>query len=246
MVLSPRLEHEGSRQATDLIWTWKRFGDAPSTLGPTPGVREAWHQGRQRYAVWVVRVCDQRIAARAAQIAMQLSDVASQVPVTQHHITLFVCGFPLKSEAPVAARHTATGQVNDDVESRVLQGQVSALQQAAARSFDIQIGRVNAFLTAPFLEVHDPSSGISRLRATLGGALQNRTLREVRFTPFLPHLTIAHFAAGADPAELATRLLPYRELEPLSYRVHAVELVDFCAFTEHPPFRVLARVELAG
>ena len=34
--------------------TWQRFLDAGRTLGPSPGVREAWHQGRSSYAVWAL------------------------------------------------------------------------------------------------------------------------------------------------------------------------------------------------
>lgn len=236
---------------------WERFLLAPTTLGPTPGAREAWHKGRARYAVWVLRVNDPHIAERAARIAASLGAMASPVPHTQHHITVWVSGFPLPMNAerkadsslrvsplPPAGQETPGEMLDDDVDQAVLDEQARAVNEASLSPFDLLLGGVNSFLTAPFLHVTDPSDGIARLRTQLGLPLQRRCLRELRFAPFVPHLTVAHFAAGVATKDIAPKLEPFRQLPDLHCRVNALELVDFCAHTAHAPFNVLRRISL--
>lgn len=236
---------------------WDRFLRAPTTLGPTLGAREAWHKGRARYAVWVLRVNDPPIAERADRIAASLGAMASPVPHTQHHITVWVSGFPLPMNAPrkadtstranplpPAGQETPGELLDDDVDQALLDEQARAVSEASLSPFELLLGGVNSFLTAPFLHVSDPSDGIGRLRAQLGLPLQRRGLRELRFAPFVPHLTVAHFAAGVATEDIVPKLEPFRQLPDLRYKVNSLELVDFCANTAHAPFNVLRRISL--
>ena len=43
---------------------WLRFLRAGRTLGPTPGVREAWARGGSTYHAWVLEIDDPRVVAR--------------------------------------------------------------------------------------------------------------------------------------------------------------------------------------
>ena len=72
------------------------FRSAPSTLGPTPGVREAWHQGRSVYAVWVLRVLDAPILERMALVNARLAPHGVR-PFGEAHVTVFVAGFPARA-----------------------------------------------------------------------------------------------------------------------------------------------------
>jgi hypothetical protein len=244
---------------------WERFCSEPLTLGPSEDVREAWHRGRDRYAVWLLRVEHADVCRRVTQIAESLAPIASAVPANQHHITLFVAGFPRRASAHVQARPAGVEQrvaevLDDDVELELLEEQaksVAAFRDArrqrtgqagpttvceGSRSpLVLWVGHANAFLTAAFLELHDPSQSLSALRAALAAPFIRRSKPELRFAPYLPHVTIAHFHDGV-PTERARALLEsQRSSELVPLQVSALELVDFWARTPHAPFRRLHR-----
>lgn len=207
--------------------TWSRFTAAPSTLGPTPGAREAWHRGRPRYAVWVLRVDDPAVLARHAAMADVLAPHGAQ-PFTDLHITLFVAGFP-----------TAHPRHDDDVHPSTLDAQVDALRAADLPSPRLSVGGLNAFLSCTFLEVHDPSGGLDALRVPLEDAH-----REVRFAPYVPHLTVGPFGDTRPTGPVAAAIAAFRSLPPLPVRPAALELVSFDAFATGP-LTTLARVALS-
>lgn len=193
---------------------WARFVAAPTTLGPTPGVREAWHRGRPRYAVWVLRVHDPAVLDRRAAMADHLAPHGAQ-PFTDPHVTVFVAGFP--TERPVE---------DDDVAEATLRAQLAALAAAPLRAPRLTVGGLNAFLTCPMLEIHDPHGDLDALRAPLLGALLGAE-REVRFAPFLPHFTVGPFGDTRPTGPVAAAIAPYRALPPLALRPDALELVTF-------------------
>ncbi len=205
---------------------WSRFLAAPATLGPTPGAREAWHRGRRRYAVWVLRVDAPAVLARHAALADVLAPHGA-LPFADPHITVFVAGFP-----------TAVPLHDDDVAEDTLAEQVAALTTAALPSPRLVVGGLNAFLSCAMLEVLDPHGDLDALRAPLAGAL-----REVRFAPYLPHLTVGPFGDTRPTGPIADVIRPYRVLPPLPLRPDAIELVTFDA-SAAGPLATVARVGL--
>ena len=115
----------------------------PSELRDFP----EWHRGRKLYAVWILR-CDENDAIKAKFKAARahLSDYLLKHYHRQPHITLFVCGFLVEAH-----------QFNDDFTQAQLMAQVQALGKANIQPLEIEIGAMNSFASAPFLEVRDPS-----------------------------------------------------------------------------------------
>lgn len=105
--------------------TWAQFRAARTTLGPTPGVREAWHQGRRWYHAWVLQIADEAVVARRDAVLAALDGVATPFSTRSPHVTVWVHGFdPPGFEHPL-----------DGVE------------------LPLVVGRVNSFRSVPFLEV---------------------------------------------------------------------------------------------
>lgn len=102
-------------------------------------MREAWHQGRRWYHVWVLdlspapALIDRLDAVRAA-----LGPMVTPFSVATPHVTVWVRGF-----APGPA-HPAEGRV-----------------------VPLRVGRVNAFASCPFLEVRAPA--LAAIRAGFAG-----------------------------------------------------------------------------
>lgn len=111
---------------------WARFLRGPVTLGPAPGVREAWHRGRRWYHVWALRVDDPAVRARRDAVLDALGPLAEPFCAEDLHVTLWVHGF-----APPEFVHPEEG-----------------------RAVPLRVGGANAFLSAPFLEVRGPLAGL--------------------------------------------------------------------------------------
>ena len=172
-----------------------------------------WHQGRKNYMIWVLR-CDESLALQAkfAAARVQLSDYLLEPYVRQPHITLFVCGF-LVTEP----------QYNDDFTQAQLEAQLQTLGEANIQPFEIEIGDLNSFASAPFLEVHDPGGNISRLREVL-----SRGAREFRTAPYQPHLTIGLYAE-AFPSEMILSRMAGFSSKPVRWQVEHVTLATYQA-----------------
>jgi len=200
---------------------WQRFLAAPHTLGPTAGAREAWHRGRATYAVWAFLLDDPRVSRRCAAVAARLLAHGAR-PAAQPHVTVFVAGFP----CPAASR-------DDDVTLMRLER-----QRARAAALDVRplltIGGATSFLTCAVLEV---SAELAPLRAALAAES-----REVRFEPYLPHVTAAIYQDSRPTAPLAAALEPLRELEPFEVRPCGLDLVVFDARRAGAPLASAARV----
>jgi hypothetical protein len=201
------------------------FRGLPQTLGPTPGVLPAWHRGRARYAVWLLRVADAAVQARQAAVADRLGPAIVPVAAGDAHVTVWVCGFPC-----------ARPRFDDDVAEATLDAQRAATR--AARPPRLLVGAPNAFATCAFLEVHDPDGDLAALRWTLGSV---PGARELRFARYRPHLTIGRFADSRPTAPLAAEIQAMRadaRFVPLPAGAVRLELVEL---DSHDPDRFTTR-----
>ncbi len=207
---------------------WEAFCDAGTTLGHTPGAREAWHQGRRRYAVWLLRLEGGAAAERVAELQGALAGRIRPTRADELHVTAFVAGFP----APVASR-------GDDVDDALLARTWIELQARPPVAPELVIGGVTAFRTCAVLEVGEPRGQLAALRGRLG-----RWAREVRFDRYRPHLTLGTFPKTVPVGPLVEALAPFRDLPALAWRPQALELVEFDARDGHPCLETRWRLPL--
>lgn len=120
---------------------WSRFSRSTRTLGPTPGAREAWHQGRRWYHVTLLRIDDAAVVARRNAVLANLADVLTPFALDDLHITVFVHGFvdPARMRPPPWENEPVA----------------------------VRIGGVNAFGSCVFLEARSPA--IPSLRRRFSG-----------------------------------------------------------------------------
>ena len=172
-----------------------------------------WHHGRKSYAVWVLR-CDesQAIQEKFNTAREHLSNYLLGSYYRQPHITLFVCGF-------LVGKH----QHNDDFTQTQLDAQIQTLRKAEIETFEIEIGSLNSFASAPFLEVHDPKEGISRLRKILSGGA-----REFRTAPYRPHLTIGLYTDAFPSKRVLERIKTFRNA-PVRWKINKLTLATYQA-----------------
>ena len=196
---------------------WTQFCALSETLGPSPGVREAWTRGRSRYAVWLLRVSDPLVVARAQAVAAALGDAIRPIPPADLHITLLVAGFPV----------AGSGRWDDDVPECVLAAQRAALRRARLPPLRLAVGGASSFATAPFLTVTDVEGTLARARSLLAAGV-----REIRFAPYCPHVTVGVYRDTRPAAPLREVLAGWRGLPPLAIQADAVELVTFDAQVE--------------
>jgi 2'-5' RNA ligase len=195
--------------------SWDAFTARPRTLGPSPGAREDWARGRTRYALWALRVAAPSVLRRMSAVAERLGDAIVPVPPADAHVTVWVSGFP--AAVPV---------FDDDVAEAALATQREAVARLAPPRF--VVGAPNAFATCAFLEVADPHGDLAALRA----ALSEPGAREVRFAPYLPHVTVGRFADTRDAAPIAAALATLRagdHAAPLTVEDAALELIELDA-----------------
>ena len=172
-----------------------------------------WHRGRKSYAVWVLR-CDESKAIKEKFKAARehLSGYLLEHYHRQPHITLFVCGFLVEEH-----------QYNDDFTQTQLEAQVQALGKTNIQPFEIEIGGMNSFASAPFLEVHDPDGGITRLREVLSyGACEFRT------APYRPHLTIGLYSDRFPSRGVVERMAAFLS-EPVRWMAEQVTFATYKA-----------------
>jgi len=171
-----------------------------------------WHHGRETYAVWVLRTEDNAIQKKFKAARKLLSDYLLEPYRRQPHITLFVCGFLV--EEP---------QHNDDFTPAQLETQIQALEKADIQPFEIEIGGLSSFASAPFLEVHDPDGGITRLREIL-----SRGAREFRTAPYTPHLTVGLYADAFPSQDVLWKLAGF-STNPIMWKVEQIALATYRA-----------------
>jgi len=185
----------------------------PTTIPSEARDFPEWRRGRDYYAVWVL-CCDQSkaIQKKFNDAREHLKDYLLEPYHRQPHITLFVCGFLVEED-----------KYNDDFTQVALDAQVQALGKANIQEFEIDIGGMNSFASAPFLEIRDPEGGIPHLREVLsrGGA-------EFRTAPYRPHLTLGLYADAFPRNKVLERMATFSS-EPLRWRVEQITLATYRA-----------------
>jgi 2'-5' RNA ligase len=174
-----------------------------------------WRRGRESYAVWVLR-CDESRAIQEKFTAARehLNGYLLEPYRRQPHITVLVCGFLVEEH-----------RYSDDVTRAELDAQLHALGEAGIGPFEIEIGGMNSFASAPFLEVRDPGGGIPHLRRVL-----SHGAREFRTAPYRPHLTIGLYSDAFPSQEVLARLAGFSG-EPVRWVVERVTLATYRAET---------------
>ncbi len=139
-----------------------------------------WHRGRPTYGSWLVELASDEIVEKISKAREHLSGFLLAPYLRQPHISLFICGFP--ADAP---------RFDDDYSTEQFRAQKELLCSAAIEPFFVEVGGLNSFASAPYLEVRDPLGGLDRVRSVL-----STTAREIGRNTHTPHVTIGLYSAA--------------------------------------------------
>jgi len=156
-----------------------------------------WHKGRRTYGVWLLDVSSGEVLRKVDSAKAHLSEYLLSPYLRGPHITIFVCGF--LTDAP---------RLEDDYGREQFWVHSRALSERNIRPFSLEIGGLNSFASAPYLEVRDPEGGIERAREVLSASA-----REIERETFTPHITVGLYS-GAFPSKDVVGRLSTFEFEP--------------------------------
>ena len=188
------------------------LASVPTTIPAENRDFPEWHHGRETYTVWILPLESKAVRGKFEAAREHLNGYLLEPYQRQAHITLFVCGFLV--DAP---------HYEDDFTQAQLQSQIQAFEDADIQLFEIEIGGLNSFASAPFLEVHDPQGGITRLREILANGA-----REFRTAPYRPHLTVGLYAGAFESQEVTGKMAMFPS-NPIHWEVEQITFASYRA-----------------
>jgi 2'-5' RNA ligase superfamily len=213
--------------ADEYAAAWRMF-EGLERVAPHREDWARWANGRRLHTLLMALVEDAGAVAAIAQVQARLEGLAGLELHAQHffHISLQTCGFGHE----LAVDHVRVEEA------------VSGL-----KPFQVELGGVNAFHSAVFLETHSAGQLLA-LRRALRDGLGPRVHGIDPHDGFLFHLTVGYLQAGAEIGAIRERIKGLREHKVATLTIEQVALVEVptdqqVAFPRLEPIRTFA---LAG
>lgn len=206
----------------------QHFLGAPRTLRNERRDFPEWHRGRQHYVLWAIDVDTPAVRDRTEAAQCALDGLLLDGYQRQPHITLALCGFPAQ----------ACVRAEDEFDLHLINEQVKALQSQGLTAFDIEIGGLESFASAPFLTVHEGHDTFATLRHCLHIESPHPQ------GPYVPHVTVGLYADAWSSAEVADRFAQVPAVPRLHHRVTHLSLLSYTAAQIGGALCTLAKYEL--
>jgi 2'-5' RNA ligase len=171
-----------------------------------------WHRGRQDYSVWLIELGGMEVSQKVAAAREHLSDLLIKPYQRQPHITVYVCGFVAD-----------TPRYDDDYSAEQLEHHAHLLRAEAVKPFTVEIGGLNSFASAPFLEVADLDGGLDRMRALL-----STTGKEIGRREYTPHITVGLYS-GVFPGSVVFERISSFPKDPCKLTVDRITFATYHA-----------------
>lgn len=208
----------------------------------------AWHRGRPWFLLWALDVDVPELRPSFTRAQRQLAPWLLDGYRRQPHVTLGLCGFPVQQEAG-GFRHAEDGTPKvadpegasaDACPWAALHRHMQGLSGAGLGPFEIEVGRVGTFATAPFLVVrHAGELDALRTALALDPALQH-------LDDYLPHVTLGLYRESWLLADLLPNLAVLDMLPPVSVHVQEVALMAYAAAQVGGPLVTVATFDLSS
>jgi 2'-5' RNA ligase len=213
---------------------WRRFQEA-TTVHVGLGIEDE-SQGRALFLAFVVHVVDREVRAAIASFVDGLRDVPclDLYPGDFWHTTVKMVGFQV-------VKRTRPDEVLPEEVGPMLHTAEKAL--AGQEPFQVEIGPVNAFSDAVFLEVHD-GGRLKALHQQLIDALTRCPHFPHDGDSYLPHVTLARYASQEGLQGLRDRLAALRSQRLGTLAVQRVEFIKVWLGGEYPELNVVRSIGL--
>src|SRR5690606_413858 len=165
------------------------------------------------YLLWALDVDAPPLRARVAAAQRALDGLLLEGYLRQPHITLALCGFP--ASGPLRAE--------DEFDDELIATQLAALQATAPPAFELGIGGLESFSSAPFLSVHDSTAALATLRRCLHADGQHPQ------GGYVAHVTVGLYADAWPTSEVAQRFRALDDVAHLPCRITRLSLMGYVA-----------------
>ncbi len=195
----------------------------------------AWRSRAGRFALCLIRVPAGALTAQAEELRAALGQFPFVRLHPDHflHIPIQELGFVVKE--PVARDELSQERLDEFV-------QHAREPIAGFPPYSVQLGGINSFLDAPFLDVHD-GGWCSRIHHRLRGVVAIPP--DTRY-PYLPHVTIGHYTRRQSMGNLPAVLTPWRDVQFGEFVATEVEVVTLAVDEPYPPLLTHAIIRLSG
>jgi len=189
-----------------------------------------WHLGRSPYVFWALDVDLPAVRGQVARAGAHLAGFLLDGYCRQPHVTLDLCGF-----------HSALPGAVDEFSPALLERQCSALRSAGIPDFEIEVGGLSSFSSAPFLSVVDRGGHLAAVRACLAVDGEPRL-----FGNYVPHVTVGLYAGAWPVAEIGARLAGFAAGGSTCCRIERISLMAYQPSEVGGPLSCIADYELAS
>ena len=197
---------------------WDEFRAARFTLGPSPGVREAWHRGRPGYLVWLLDVAAGPVSERVGRVARALQKELVPAPGSRLHVTVLVMGFP------------------DELPAHLLRDQIRELEQTRPTAPAVRLHGATSSGVSVHLSVCDCARGIAGIRDALTRCGHSLGFVEPRQSRYRPHVTVGDFPSAFSVESILPALSRHRAYPPLAMHLGRLRLVELDTRSHHAPY----------
>jgi 2'-5' RNA ligase len=189
-----------------------------------------WHRGRSRYVLWGIDVDLPALTLRIAAAQTQLDGLLLADYERQPHITLTLCGFP--GAGPLGSASLPP----DEFGAQLLNQQITTLQRIQPKPFEIEIGDLSSFASAPYLSVADSYGGIETIRSCLDPGSDTHA--------YTPHVTVGLYADAWSTPCVRSKLTAFAQYPAIPIRVARIGLFSYEASVIGGPLVCLATYSL--
>lgn len=173
-----------------------------------------WHLGRPAYALWALELDMPPVRRLVAAARRHLAPFLLAGYRRQPHLTLGLCGFPC----------VVPGRPDDFGRSTFL-AQFDGLRRLRQRPFDLSLGPLDTFASAPYVGVQGADGALAALHRCLS--------REGWPDPeggYVPHVTVGLYADAWPMARVRERLAVFRHTgDAPRLRVDRIGLLTYAA-----------------
>lgn len=189
-----------------------------------------WHLGRSPYVFWALDVDLPAVRERVARAGAHLDGCLLDGYSRQPHVTLDLCGFPSVEPLP-----------EDEFSAELLVRQCAALSRAQIPVFEIEVGGLESFSSAPYLVVADRQRRIAAVRACLAVDGQPRL-----FGDYVPHVTVGLYGGEWPVDTVRARLAAFPAGDRITCRIERLSLMAYQPSEVGGPLSCIADYWLAS
>jgi 2'-5' RNA ligase len=173
---------------------------------------QQWRQGRSHYALWAIDVNFPDVCQQVSAAEQHLEKFLLECYCRQPHITLGISGF--LSDKPQHA---------DDYVFSSFEADVAALKNLQMQPFEIEIGTLASFSSAPFFHVNDPTNSLHKLHACLHSVSSDEDFQ------YVPHVTVGLYSDAWSTEMLSSHLDAFPQNFVTSHSISRISLMRYAA-----------------